>query len=270
MLKTQIETDLDRFKTQLAGTQVALQKRLKQADLPAAQQQVEGLLHLLVASDPAFTQIVVLTGADGVLAGTGSEQANRHFADELQTLPGLVVDTHVDASSAGDSVQTSLSAPVFPDIVVREPERGFVLALGIDSPVATVLAARLDATGRWLGDDSLMAQIDGHGGYYYLLDGDARLMAGLAGDEYRVGDVVEHLTTSPALLATKQWPLQQAYRNGAGSRVYASRTEIPALGWTCLRFLALSVGPGARLRFIPNRVTAVSSRFTSHTFRHAW
>jgi len=78
---------------------------------------------------------------------------------------------------------------------------------------------------------STQQQMEGH---YFLLDADARLMAGLAGGEYQVGDVVEHLTTSTTLLADKQWPLQQAYLNGAGLKVYASRTEIPALGWTLI------------------------------------
>ena len=230
LLKMHIEADLDRFSTQLLGVEIPLQKLVSQPNHSLLQPQIETLLHLLVASEPSSSQAIVVSLEGGLFGGTGSEQANRHFAREIQALFGL---GGVDADSHSDATQIPISPLVFPSATSAEQGKGFVVSLGIGSPVVAVLATRHDAGSLWLGKESLLGQVDGHDGRYFLLDAKARLMAGLSGEDYKVGDVVEHLAR-PALLADKQWPLQQTYLNGEGVQVYASRREIPALAWTLI------------------------------------
>ncbi len=215
LLKMRIEADLERFKAQVDGAKLPLQKLLAEPDIPGAQQQIEELLHLMVTSEPALAQVIVLSVEGGVLIGTGSEQANKSLASELHA---------------------STSPVTLPLVTVVPQEQGKVLlfSFGIGSPVLALFAAKLDANGLWLGKESLLAQVGGHMGYYFVLDANARLMAGLAGGDYQLGEVVGHLTRGTALLADKQWPSQQVYLNGEGVRVYASRMEIPALSWTLI------------------------------------
>ncbi len=230
LLKMRIEADLERFSSQLVGAEIPLQKLVSQPDRSSIQRQIEGLLHVLAASEAAPGQAIVLSMEGGVLAGTGSERANRHFAREVQALLDLGA---VDAGFYSGAAQLPPSPSVFPSVASSGQGKGFVFCLGIGSPVVAVLAARLDADRLWLGKESLLGQVDGHAGRYFLLDAQVRLMAGQAGGDYQVGDVVEYLATT-TLLADKPWPLQQAYLNGAGVRVYASRREIPALTWTLI------------------------------------
>ena len=215
LLKMRIEADLERFKAQVDGAKLPLQKLLAEPDLPGAQQQIEELLHLMVTSEPALAQVIVLSVEGGILIGTGSEQANKSLASELHA---------------------STSPVTLPLVTVVPQEQGKILlfSFGIGSPVLAMFAAKLDANGLWLGKESLLAQVGGHMGYYFVLDANARLMAGLAGGDYQLGEVVGHLTRGTALLADKQWPSQQVYLNGEGVRVYASRMEIPALSWTLI------------------------------------
>ena len=215
LLKMRIEADLERFKAQVDGAVLPLQKLLIRPDLPGAQQQIEELLRLMVTSEPALAQVIVVPVEGGVLIGTGSEQANKSLASELQ----------------GSAPPASLPLVT---VVPQQQGKALLLSFGIGSPVLALFAAKLDAKGLWLGKESLLTEVGGHMGYYFVLDANARLMAGLAGGDYQIGDVVGHLTTGTALLADKQWPAQQTYLNGEGVRVYASRTEIPALSWTLI------------------------------------
>ncbi len=229
-LKMRIDADLDRFSSQLVGVEIPLQQLVTKPDRSSVQPQIEGLLHLLVASEAATEQVIIVSVDGGLLAGSGSEQANRHFAREVQALFGL------GAGGAGfysGATQIPTSPLVLPSAASSDQRKGHVVSLGIGSPAVAVLAARLDVGSLWLGKEGLLGQVDGHEGRYFLLDAETRVMAGLAGEDYKVGDVVEHLART-ALMADKQWPLQQTYLNGEGVQVYASRREIPALAWTLI------------------------------------
>ncbi len=242
LLRSQIESEVERFKTLLINKSDPLSFLVGRANDPKALRAMNTLLELIIEREHGIREVLIAsTQADVIAAvdpGFGASDERLLSAEELQS---LALHWGLD----GRYEYPEIAIPSLGRLYVSPPGAhedsvSFTISTPIGSPAKAVLIARIDVDSLWQTNAAREHGTGTESTRHYVLDSRGSLLTEINRSSHKPGDLMTHLPIARAALIAAEWPSDISYTGVIGQPVFGAITPIPSLSWTLVSEVIVS------------------------------
>ncbi len=241
LLRSQIESEIKRYKTLLRNKSDPLSILLDNAEDPISLMGMNELLSAFVKREPAIHEAMIVSNQGKTI--TAVDPSMGLLGDRLVTKAELQrIDAYWVADVTHNQPEVAI-ATMGRDYIgsptMHEGAVTFSMAVPIGKPAKAVLIAYFFA-------DKIIPEIgrgDGVGikdSRDYILDRRGSLVTKIENSAYEQGDLMTHLAITRAGLISKDWSADSSYIGVLNETVFGTSTTIPSLNWTLVSEVLVS------------------------------